>query len=495
MPPSSITIPPRPLDLSYENDDMFIHIHSPHLHHFNRDEQRLVSKLQSSTSNHFAEIEIPRNHQRQRSRSPFDRLAGKVTASMRLYKEASSSRGEKKDIRPHIPRSPSALYTRLSNTATKASRLRSDVAIESRRNSARSRSNSHSRARSRVRSVDRRNKYHNRVPPSCAIPSSPQSVLSSVSFDSKKFAPSSSNFSSGSSFNIPSLDDSEEQDSEELSCNNYEANANNAASQKNGLKRDASFSSRKSFYARLASTNTLSVELSRKVAQAENEVKAHERENRTRGRPAFFGTVSKRSVTPIPGAEKELRDRDRNMQAKKSAPAQQLDNVFRRLSRQDTTTGSIAQSEKSAQRLRERENRSSRGLPTFYVAVSKNSVNSNPSSARELSSRTRSLQPKSKKSDYEMDELFSRLSRQDTVASSKKIVPTQNRPELITEYELQEMQREAKLRMDYRRRRPSQDFFDGLSKDATMSLLLKQYDETHDRGAKETKEESSENQK
>ena len=261
-----------------------------------------------------------------------------------------------------------------------------------------------------------------------------------------------------------------------------------AASLNIGLKRDATISySKSSFYERLASTNTCSVELSRKVAQAENEVKSHERENRTRGRPAFYGTVSKRSVTPTPGAKNELRDRNRDMQAKKSAPAQQLDAVFRRLSRKDTTTGAIAQSEKSEQRLRERKNRS-RGLPTFYVAVSKNTVNSNPSSVKELSSRPRSLQPKSKKTDFEMDKLFSRLSRQDTVASSKKIVPTQNRPELITEYELQEMQREAKLRMDYRRHRPSQDFFDGLSKDATMSLLLKQCEETHDRGAKEVSE-------
>lgn len=263
-----------------------------------------------------------------------------------------------------------------------------------------------------------------------------------------------------------------------------------AASLNIGLKRDATISySKSSFYERLASTNTCSVELSRKVAQAENEVKSHERENRTRGRPAFYGTVSKRSVTPTPGAVEEtrIRDRDRNVQAKKAAPAQQLDAVFRRLSRQDTTTGAIAQSEKSVQRLREHENRS-RGLPTFYVAVSKNTVNSNPSSAKELTSRPRTSQPKCKKSDYEMDRLFSRLSRQDTVASSKKIVPTQNRPELITDYELQEMQREAKLRMNYRRHRPSKDFFDGLSKDATMSLLLKQYEEAHDRGAKEVSE-------
>jgi len=504
-------------DLSYEHIDVFVHSHSPHLHHFNRDEQILVSKLhQSSTSNHLAEIDIPKIRQRQRSCSPFDRLYGKETASMRLYWEAlSSSRGgERKDnveAHPHIPRSPSAsaLHTRLSNTATKASKLSGGVTIKRMtRISARSRSRSNScpraRARARSRSVDRRNC----VPHSCAIPSSPPSVFSSVSFDSKQFAPSSSSSDSGySSFNIPSLGDS---DSEALSYNYEQTNANvKKVASRNiglGLRRHASFSSTTSkkmvasnysttsttppLYERLASTNTCSLELSRKIAKAANEVKSHERENKTRGRPAFFGTVSKRSVTPIPGAT------DRDMQAKKSAPAQQLDALFNRLARQDTTTGSIAQSEKCEQRTRERENGRTRGLPDFRVAVTKNTiVNSNSISTKELTSHTPSLQPTSKKSDYEMDALFSRLSRQDTVASSKKIVPTPNRPEILTEYELQEMRREATVRMDYRRRRPSQDFFDGLSKDATMSLLLKQYDETHDRGGKETLEESSANQK
>ena len=98
-----------------------------------------------------------------------------------------------------------------------------------------------------------------------------------------------------------------------------------------------------------------------------------------------------------------------------------------------------------------------------------------------VSTQTQSRgKPLKKKSESELDIIFTRLAYMDTVASSKKVVFCPNRPVLLTQHEQNEM---AMMREKQRKRRNSQTsqaLFDFLAKESTMSLLYKRYEETKD---------------
>ena len=80
------------------------------------------------------------------------------------------------------------------------------------------------------------------------------------------------------------------------------------------------------------------------------------------------------------------------------------------------------------------------------------------------------------KKKHMLDSLFHRLSKQDTIASSRKTNGV--RPVLLTQYEKVKLLKQRNDREEKKRSRGvSQKFFDGLHKDVTMSMLFKEYDE------------------
>jgi hypothetical protein len=89
--------------------------------------------------------------------------------------------------------------------------------------------------------------------------------------------------------------------------------------------------------------------------------------------------------------------------------------------------------------------------------------------------------PKRSPTNAHLDSLFQRLSKQDTIASSRKTVGTGLRPVILTEYEKMELRQQEKIAKEKRKNRTSPRFFDVLSKDMTMSRLYKEYDEVQQR--------------
>jgi hypothetical protein len=93
--------------------------------------------------------------------------------------------------------------------------------------------------------------------------------------------------------------------------------------------------------------------------------------------------------------------------------------------------------------------------------------------------------PKSSPTNAELDSLFNRLAKQDTIASSRKTVLTGLRPVILTEYEKKELIEKDRIEMERKKVRTSPRFFDVLSKDMTMSRLYKEYDEAQRVSAKD----------
>ena len=93
--------------------------------------------------------------------------------------------------------------------------------------------------------------------------------------------------------------------------------------------------------------------------------------------------------------------------------------------------------------------------------------------------------PKSSPTNAELDSLFNRLAKQDTIASSRKTVLTGMRPVILTEYEKMELIEKARIKKERKKVRTSPRFFDVLSKDMTMSRLYKENDEAQRVSAKD----------
>jgi len=83
-----------------------------------------------------------------------------------------------------------------------------------------------------------------------------------------------------------------------------------------------------------------------------------------------------------------------------------------------------------------------------------------------------------KKSAKELDQLYNRLCKHDTINSSKNTVNCPQRPVRLSAYEQSEMVKKAMIQEERKKKRTSQAFFDVLSVDATLSLLYKQYEMT-----------------
>ena len=81
-----------------------------------------------------------------------------------------------------------------------------------------------------------------------------------------------------------------------------------------------------------------------------------------------------------------------------------------------------------------------------------------------------------KKSEREARALYDRLARHDTVSSSKKIITSKNRPMLLTQIELMELEKEnTRIQKEKQRmkKKTTKEFFEILSKDSTLSILMR----------------------
>jgi len=163
----------------------------------------------------------------------------------------------------------------------------------------------------------------------------------------------------------------------------------------------------------------------------------------------------------------------------------------------------------TAKEQRERQHHDSRGRPAFYVVANSSSFhssNSNVHIPKSPSTGTRSASPRkhfyryltetetvssafrkglatptkegpapttSKMSSRNMEALCTRLANQDTVASSKRIVPTPNRKPMMANYEVMKQADELE-RKRYSKSKVTKDFFDILAVEKTKSTLFRE---------------------
>ncbi|GFH49554.1 predicted protein [Chaetoceros tenuissimus] len=108
-------------------------------------------------------------------------------------------------------------------------------------------------------------------------------------------------------------------------------------------------------------------------------------------------------------------------------------------------------------------------------------VKTTPTSKRQMvrppafAKKEKSRQSTPKRSERETRAFYDRLARHDTVSSSKKIITSRDRPMLLTQIELMELEKE-KTRVQKEKqmkKRTSKDFFEILSKDSTLSNLYR----------------------
>jgi len=79
-----------------------------------------------------------------------------------------------------------------------------------------------------------------------------------------------------------------------------------------------------------------------------------------------------------------------------------------------------------------------------------------------------------KRSERDTRAFYDRLARHDTVSSSKKIITSRERPMLLTQIELMELEKEKTIQREKQiKKRTSKEFFEILSKDSTLSNLYR----------------------
>ncbi len=83
------------------------------------------------------------------------------------------------------------------------------------------------------------------------------------------------------------------------------------------------------------------------------------------------------------------------------------------------------------------------------------------------------MKSRGKLSSYETQSLYHRLSRHDTIASSKRLQPSPGRKVLRSPYEQSKMERKTLLDKKKRSRKTTKDFFDRMSRDQTFSSFSK----------------------
>lgn len=193
---------------------------------------------------------------------------------------------------------------------------------------------------------------------------------------------------------------------------------------------------------------------------------------------------------------------------RRGRPEKRHHSIHDRLARTKTKSMDLRlQMEMDAKKQKERERQGSRGRPAFYLVANSSSsnLNSNTPNQKSPSARTRSASPRKhfytyltetetissayrkglatpqkkspstagqKMSSRDMKALCRRLANQDTIASSKRIVPTPNRAPMLTTYEKMRQAEEEKKK----RAKPKvgKDFFDILAVEKTQSMLYRE---------------------
>jgi len=173
-----------------------------------------------------------------------------------------------------------------------------------------------------------------------------------------------------------------------------------------------------------------------------------------------------------------------------------------RLASVETKSGLLRRQTEKAERKNNTSNSGSRSRPAFYamtIGLTRQSSyrNESPVARRVSSTPIRSGVPPSrctsspsKKNlgllgDAEMQKtwgklnslqtntLYSRLARQDTIASSKRILPTPGRHIMLSPYEQVKLAKNSMVEGRNKSKKTSSDFFDKLSKDQTFSTFSK----------------------
>ncbi len=241
-------------------------------------------------------------------------------------------------------------------------------------------------------------------------------------------------------------------------------------------------------YERLAATNTKNMERRRRIERDQFKKKKNSKEFNGKDFKCFIvckgekANVERReSSRPAPSRRDEY--------ARKSvygAPAR----TSRQTARPPTVTRSQAahlqstrlQAARSAPPPKKRE----RARKSLYENLAKTetyataSMKGIPQPGRKPLQQSQQKKPKQQPK-ADLNDLFSRLANQDTIASSRKTTSSakkKNRPVILTEYEKKREQEKKKkiLAEKKKMRKTSATFFDALSKDTTKSLMYRELD-------------------
>ena len=387
-----------------------------------------------------------------RSPSPFhERLVVQTTKATQLRcKETKENKRVQRAPKPSIPRSPSPFHERLAIQTTKATKFRFET-NESKRNKLqkpvlpRSPSPLHERlAIHATKATQFRYEETKEIRSSSNKPMKDHMQFYCASSNSM-----SSNDSELTPLVVTSNDDSSlltfssNSESEELSYMKEQQKVRKVSLRIDTQSRPRSVN----HFDRLSATNTKTMERRR---QLEKEIYEQKLANRfgNHGREAFY-----RYPPKSPKMSSKLTASSRNS----SAPP--------RNSTCDTP-------------------RTRNFVHSSYVAKTKTLTPSYKHKQLDFFQRKESF-PKSSPTNAELDSLFNRLAKQDTIASSRKTVLTGLRPVILTEYEKKELIEKDRIEMERKKVRTSPRFFDVLSKDMTMSRLYKEYDEAQRVSAKD----------